>query len=246
MRHYWVLITYLYISKKIFTLNDKKILLGEDGELYSGGANKVFMQGNRKEVHIPQSIQNKITMLHPDVGMESIPQSNLKLLGLKTFNQEEIVDRALELFNDTEVTNSDIIIFLLHFQTESPNIRNNIRRKVLVPVGEKVKWISPIYNPIYIESKELKALYPEGDFINYSVIEHEDKERLNRLFLNLNVWDIPALYFVKENKITDTYSNEHIKSLNKYSKFNSYSYAVYNDRKLHFPEKINSFSFSQL
>lgn len=237
---------YQYIAKECYTLNDKNILLGEDGRLYSG-ANKVFMRGERIEIHIPKSIRSKITLLHPDINMGELSQNDLKQLGIIQFSREEIADRALDLFKDEEVNNSDIIIFLLHFQTDSQRTLNNIRSKVLVPVGEyKVKWISPLYNPVYIEDENLRVLYPNGNFINYSVIEHEDRETLNTLFLNLNVWNIPALYYISKNVVNNNTSQRHINALNKYSRFNSSYYTVNNDRKLDFPEHINTFFYDSI
>lgn len=237
---------YQYIAQKCYTLSDKNILLGEDGRLYSG-SNKVFMRGERVEIHIPKSIRNKITLLHPDINMGELSQNNLKRLGIIQFSREEIADRALDLFKDEEVNNSDIIIFLLHFQTDSQRTLNNIRSKVFVPVGEhKVKWISPLYDPVYIEDENLRVLYPNGNFINYSVIEYEDREALNTLFLNLNVWDIPALYYVSKNEVNNSTSQRHISALNKYSRFNSSYYIVNNDRKLDFPKHVNTFFYDSI
>lgn len=237
---------YQYINQEEFTINNKKILLGEDGQLYSG-INKVFMRGEKVDIKIPGSIQNKIILLHPGINMERISPDGLKRLGIIQFSRDEIAEKALDLFEDEEVNNSDIIIFLLHFQTNSSITRNNIRKKVKVPVGKhNVQWVSPLYTPVYIENEDLRALYPNGYFINYDVIEYPHREALNTLFLQLNVWDIPAVYYIPSNNINSYGSPEQTKLLGESSRFTSSHYTVYNDRVLDLPQQPNAFFYNSI
>ncbi|MFL9832572.1 DUF3883 domain-containing protein [Chryseobacterium terrae] len=237
---------YAYASNHNLTLNDKKVLLGENGGLYSS-ADKVFLQGDRKRLNIPQSIQNKITMLNPAIKLENYSPEKLRLLGLKAFSQEEIIDRALELFADDEVNKSDILVFLMGLNIETESIRNNIKKKILVPVGgEKTQWISPLYHPVYLESESLRKLYPEGNFINTAAISYTDQETLKAFLLRYNVWSIPAVYFIEKNNISSAQSKQHIRYLNTSSGFNAYNYTIYQDRKLDFPDRPDVFFYESI
>ncbi|MDR3006840.1 MAG: DUF3883 domain-containing protein [Sphingobacterium sp.] len=237
---------YAYASNHNLILNDKKVLLGENGELYSN-SDKVFLQGDRRRLNILQSIQDKITMLNPAIRLENYSPEKLRLLGLKAFSQEEIIDRALELFADDEVNKSDILIFLMSLNIEAENIRNNIRKKILVPVGgEEMRWISPLYNPIYLESEALRKLYPEGNFFNIDAISYTDQEKLKAFVMRYNVWSIPAVYFIEKNNISSAQSKQHIRYLNASSGFNAYSYTIYQDRKLDFPSHADVFFYESI
>lgn len=82
------------------------------------------------------------------------------------------------------MSNTDILNTIFNLEIDSKS-ELEIKEKILFPIKGSEEWLSPITNPIYFETEELKELYPKGNFVDEDVLvaNHTDKIAEKKAFL---------------------------------------------------------------
>jgi hypothetical protein len=228
-------------------VSNKKVLLGSNNQLYSG-EDDVFYISNKSNLKIPNDINSKLVVLHPNVKIkyEDLNKGS-RLLGFNEFRTHDIVEKALRLFDDGEVNNHSIIFFLFGLKDLTQQTKDAIYKGIYLPIKGSMNWIQPIYNPMYFDIPTLRELYPDGYFLDIeSFFEFSDNEsKWDSFFSEYGVWKIPAMYYSKESVNTTGDGNRTSKINNRTNK-SAYGFEVRNDRNIDFPNKPNYFFYQSI
>jgi hypothetical protein len=233
---------YRYIDEhKDLNVSGKRILLTNNWKLISDNED-IFYGGRRNPVSLPASIQKYIHFMHNEIKLE-VRETRI---GVKEFNTNELIRKLLKLFNESAVPNVDVLNAIYHLAPQDVRSELDIKEKIQLPVKSQDEWISPFKHPVYFDTKELRELYPDGYFVDETVLnqkntggEEEETENHIQVFLKLcGTWDIPAFYICNDTQ-TVSHGNSNIRE--KHILCNTHlsdtSFYVENDRMLHKPTK---------
>jgi hypothetical protein len=233
---------YNYVShNQNINLTEKNVLLTENWKLVSS-IEDVFYGGNKKtNVDLPNSIKKHINFIHQDIKIEDFRDGRSRT-GITEFNTFELIRRLLKLFDKASVKNSDILIALFRLAPDDVKSKDEIIKKILLPVKRSQEWLSPITTPIYIESDNLRALYPDGRFVDEQILFNEQKEDspISSLdFMKMfGAWNTPAFY-IKESQTIVNEKEKRDRILAIQLELSSRPFYVLNDRVLDKPQKYN-------
>lgn len=215
-------------------IRGKKILLTNNWKLISDRED-VFYGGRRNPIKFPITMQRHIHFIHHEIKLE-IRETRI---GVIEFNTHELTRKLLKLFDEKNVPKADILNTIYRLCPTDTRSELEIKEKILLPIKNRKNWISPIDNPIYFETDELKELYPDGNFVDEAILKKEnEKEAYSILdfFRLCGVWEIPAFY-IKRTQTTIHSANIRMKHIRRNTHLNDSPFYIDNDRMLHKPVK---------
>jgi len=233
---------YNYVSQQEqLNLTGKKVLLTDHWKLVSSNEDVFYGGGRRNPINLAASIKKQIHFIHKDIKISDFREGKSRT-GISEFNTYELVRRILKLFDKGSAPNWDLLNALYNLQPLDTKSELEIREKILLPVKGNIKWLSPLICPIYFETENLKELYPNGNFIDDSLLKWEGEVSsavtTHDFLTKFGVWEIPAIYIA--DKPTRLYSRENReKLLGTFSGLVSRPYYIRNDRILDEPSKYN-------
>lgn len=233
---------YNYVSHhEQLNLTGKKVLLTDNWKLVSSDED-VFYGGSKKNpINLSSSIKKQIHFIHRDIKITDFRDGKSRT-GITEFNTFELVRRLLKLFEKNSVPNLDLLNALYNLQPLDSKPASEVKEKILLPCKGSNKWLSPLYNPIYFESISLKELYPNGNFIDESILVWEGEKTevpSKKEFLAMvGVWEIPAVYISEKPTIVNERENRD-KLIGSASGLVSRPYSVRYDRILDKPKEYN-------
>jgi hypothetical protein len=234
---------YNYVNRhNKLNLTGRKFLITDDWKLVSSEED-VFYGGNRKKINLAASIKKHIHFIHKGIKFKKIDfREGKNRTGISEFNTHEFVKRMLKLFDKASVPNKDLLNVLYNLRQLDADSELEIRKKILLPIKGIGQWLSPLTDPIYFESDELKKLYPDGYFIDDTVLKGQGKGKnanaKDEFLKKFGVWDIPAIYFVpKQHTIRE--KDKRNTFIQRFSGLYSKPFYIRNDRVLDIPEKYN-------
>ncbi len=187
---------YRYASQhESFNIKDKKVFLTSRMSLVS--SEDYVFYGYKEQTTLPTTIQNKINFLHPTIKVPDHRQAKGQT-GLVEYSTELLVQKLLRMFEDEKVPKIDILLTLIKLNiSEKTIVDTKLRQKVLLPIQGKAKWVKPFSNPVYLETDELRLIYPQEKFIDLTLFEGAgvDKKDLSQKLKQFGVWTIPAVYY---------------------------------------------------
>ncbi|HZY82978.1 MAG TPA: DUF3883 domain-containing protein [Cyclobacteriaceae bacterium] len=233
VRFFQTLYNYVIKHHRI-DLSGRKILLTQQMTLVSG-EDDVFYRG-KGTIDLSNKIGKYIQFIHPEIKISDLREGRSRT-GILEFNTFELTRRLLKLYKMEDVPRHDILNALFQLELDGKS-ELEIKEKVFLPV-EGGHWLRPLVNPIYIPSPELRALYPNGNFIDYTFFDSKDLSVVH-LFLKLcGVWDIPAVYI--SDAIVRVRPNENREGLiQKISSLYSRPFQIKNDRFMDKPVEYNA------
>ncbi|MDX6187804.1 DUF3883 domain-containing protein [Flavobacterium sp. Fl-318] len=242
---------YNYVSKhQGLDLTGKKVLLTNNWQLVSSEED-VFYRGKgskQRPIELANSIQKQIHFIHKDIVISDFREGKSRT-GITEFNTYELVRRLLKLFNKSSVPNIDLLNALYNINDLDAKSDLEIREKIILPVKGSGKWLSPLTNPIYFESENLKQLYPDGNFVDDSVLVWKSKQNeinLTTEFLKkFGVWQIPAIYVITKNIVIKT-KEKRDRKIQNFSGLSARPFYVFNDRVLDMPVYYNTWFTSMI
>jgi hypothetical protein len=217
-------------------LKGRNVLLTGKMQLLS--SDDYVFYGLKEKIQFPLSIQSKIHFIHPSIRISDQRQGKGQT-GFIEFNTELLVRRLLKLYEDESTPKADILISLLKLQI-TDRLLPDIRQKVMLPVKGKRQWVNPFSSPVYLESTELRDLYPEDRFINFDPINNTGipLEELQTKMKQLGAWDVPAVYY-SNNQTTVHTSDTRYRYI--FSNIRSYTtpyFTIYGDWLLDKPSVV--------
>lgn len=233
---------YNYVSQhEKLNLTGKRVLLTDGWKLVSSEEDVFYGGGRRNPINLPDSIKKQIYFIHKDIKITDFREGRSRT-GITEFNTYELVRRLLKLFDKKTVANIDLLNAIYNIQQIDSKSEIEIKEKILLPIKGSGKWLSPITNPIYFESENLKEIYPNGNFVEENLLKwlgEESNQILPRdFFKNFGVWEIPAIYLSANQ--TRVNSNERRDSLlGGISGLFSRPFYIQNDRMIDIPVEFN-------
>ncbi|KAA2215618.1 DUF3883 domain-containing protein [Chryseobacterium sediminis] len=235
---------YNYVIKhEGLSLTGKKVLLTDNWKLISNSED-IFYRGKgslKTPIALSKSIQKHIHFIHKEIRISDFREGKSRT-GIIEYSTYELVRRLLKLFAERSVPKNDLLNTLFKLQDLDVKSELEIREKIRLPIKRTDKWLSPLTHPIYFESENLMDLYPNGNFIDDSVLISEgekDEEQSKKMFFKkFGVWEIPAVYLA-EKQITINPSEKRDRILGSYSGFSTRPFYIKNDRTLDLPERYN-------
>lgn len=222
-------------GKKVLLTSSNKLVSSEEDVFYRG-------KGLSKQMSLPQTIKKKIHFIHPDITISDFREGRSKT-GIREFNTYELIRRLVKLFEDSKVSNKEVLEAILTQDLDSKSILE-LKEKILLPVQGKRDWLNPITVPIYFDYPELRLLYPNGLFIDTAIFSIISKDKSEQFLKVVGVWKIPAIYVnTKKQAITES-STE--KRLAEYSGLSSRPFHIKNNRLLDIPQKPNKWFTDQI
>lgn len=232
---------YNYVTEhEELNLTGKKVLLTDNWKLVSS-LEDVFYGAKKQSIKLAKSIQKEIYFIHHEIKITGFREGRSRT-GITEFNTYELVRRLLKLFSKATIPNSDILNALYNLSPFDKKSEMEVIEKIKFPIQNSNKWVSPLTNPIYFDSPELRELYPEGDFIDMDVFTvHQDSlEQTQEDFLeNFGVWRIPAVY-IRDKSIVVKKNERRTEIIGEMSSLSSRPFYIFNDRRLDVPIKFTS------
>ncbi|MCX6233123.1 MAG: DUF3883 domain-containing protein [Bacteroidetes bacterium] len=233
---------YNYVSQQEqLNLTGRKVLLTDHWKLVSSNEDVFYGGGRRNPINLAASIKKQIHFIHKDIKISDFREGKSRT-GITEFNTYELVRRLLKLFDKGSVPNTDLLNAIFNLQPIDTKSELEIKEKILLPIKGNIKWLSPLTNPIYFETENLKELYPNGNFIDDNLLKWEGEEinaiTKQNFLIKFGVWEIPAVFIA--DKPTKLYARENRdKLLGTFSGLVSRPYYIRNDRILDEPSKYN-------
>lgn len=233
---------YNYVStNEGLNLSGKKVLLTDDWKLVSSEEDVFYGGGRRNPINLATSIKKQIHFIHKDIKITDFREGKHRT-GITEFNTYELVRRLLKLFDKSSVPNLDLLNALYNLQPLDTKSELEIKEKILLPVKGDSSWQSPLTNPFYFETDNLKELYPNGNFIDESLLkwtgETANTVSAKDFLTKFGVWEIPAIYIA--DKPVRLYAKENRdKLIESFSGLVSRPYYIKNDRVLDKPNEYN-------
>jgi hypothetical protein len=222
------------LGKKVLITDNWKLVSSEEDVFYGGKG-----KGNQKPVKLVKSVQKQIYFIHKDIIIKDFREGKSRT-GITEFNTYEFVRRVMKLFGKSSVPKEDLLNTLFNIHELDAKSVLEIREKVLLPIQNSAKWLSPITNPIYLENENLRQLYPSGTFIDISILKKESETENGitpyEFFKQFGAWEIPAVYVAKKHQVVGDSENRDI-TIQKFSYVSSRPFFIQNDRLLDIPEK---------
>lgn len=183
---------YAYLSNYKIEVGDRKILLSSDMKLRKPTEDVFY--GKKDNKQLSKSINRKIFFVHPNIEISNFRDTKI---GFIEYNIDLLVNRLIKLYDDKSVSEVHLLDALLNIEIPERLI-SNVKEVIKFPVGNDVKWLNPLFHPIYIKSDELLEIYPEDKFINCEILKEleSSKEDLNCKLISLGVFDYPAVYYI--------------------------------------------------
>jgi len=234
---------YNYVSQhEQLNLTGRKVLLTDNWKLVSSDEDVFYGGGKRNPINLASSIKKQIHFIHKDIKITDFREGKSRT-GITEFNTYELVRRLLKLFEKGSVPNPDLLNALYNLQPLDSKSELEVKEKILLPVKGSNKWLSPLLNPIYFESINLKELYPNGNFIDESILRRDGEEidmvSKKEFLAKFGVWEIPAVYI--SDTATKIYARENRdKLISSYSGLVSRPYYILYDRILDRPTYYNN------
>ncbi|MDB4901945.1 MAG: hypothetical protein JWQ63_1226 [Mucilaginibacter sp.] len=230
------LYNYVTAHEKL-NLTGKRVLLTDQWQLVSSEED-VLYGGNKKSIKLSPEIKRKIHFIHPEINITDFREGRSRT-GIVEYSTYQLTRRLLKLMAPDGTLNAAILNDLNSLELDNKSWVE-IQEKILLPVKDLEEWISPIYHPIYLESAELRQLYPEGKFVDEAVFKDNMPHR-DQVFAFLKlcgVWNIPAVY-VSAKGIYTSRSDEREKKLIQLSGLSTTPFSINNDRLLDIPANLN-------
>lgn len=233
---------YNYVStNEGLNLTGKKVLLTDDWKLVSSEEDVFYGGSRRNQINLATSIKKQIHFIHKDIKITDFREGKHRT-GITEFNTYELVRRLLKLFDKGSVPKLDLLNALYNLQPLDTKSELEIKEKILLPVKGDSKWLSPLTNPFYFETDNLKELYPNGNFIDESLLkwigETANAVSAKDFLTKFGVWEIPAIYIT--DKPVRLYAKENREKLiGSFSGLVSRPYYIKNDRVLDKPNEYN-------
>ena len=221
-------------------LTGKKVLLTDDWRLVSSEED-VFYGGERKNISLATSIRKQIHFIHKEIKFKKNDfREGKSRTGITEFNTYELVRRLIKLFEKDSVPNVDLLNAILNLHPLDAKSELDIKEKILLPVKGDNKWLSPLTNPIYFETENLKEIYPNGNFIDESMLMRMDEDviSIKEFLKTFGVWETPAIY-ITNKPIRVLPKENRDKIIGNFSGLVSRPFFIRNDRVLDKPEKYN-------
>lgn len=222
-------------------LTERKVLLTDDWKLVSSEEDVFYGGGRRNPINLPDSIKTQIHFIHKDIKITDFREGRSRT-GITEFNTYELVRRLLKLFDKKTVAKIDLLNALYNIQQIDTKSEIEIKEKILLPIKGNGKWLSPLTNPIYFETDNLKELYPNGNFVDENSLKwlgDESNEVLPKDFLkNFGVWETPAIYLsANQTRVNSNEKRDNL--LGNFSGLSSRPFYIQNDRILDIPIEYN-------
>lgn len=232
---------YNYVSQNEgLNLTGKKVLLTDDGKLVSS-EDDVFYGGGRNPINLPSSIKKQIHFIHKEIKITDFREGKSRT-GITEYNTYELVRRLLKLFDKGFVPNADLLNTIYNIQPLDTKSELEIKEKILLQVKGNSKWLSPLTNPIYFENENLKELYPNGNFIDESVLkwtrDENNQVSVKEFLKKFGVWEIPAIY-INDKPTRLLAKDNRDKYIGSFSGLVSRPFIIRNDRVLDKPTEYN-------
>jgi hypothetical protein len=232
---------YNYVSKfDNLNLTGRRVLLTDDWKLVSSEDDVFYIGKKENRINLPGSIAQHIKFINAGIKIPDLREGRSRT-GIIEYSKHELVKRLLKLLNKETVPKADILNVLFNLELDSKS-ELEIKEKILLPIKGKGKWLSPLTNPIYFDTENLRDLYPHGNFVdeNVLIVDSSNQTIDKKPFLKMfGVWDIPAIYvYTKRLSINSWDKRERI--LYSISNLSSRPFFLTNDRVLDRPRKFNS------
>jgi hypothetical protein len=204
---------YEYVDKNPgLNLSGKKVLVTDDFHLYQR-ADDVFNGMERSEnIILTKQIRTRIHFLHKEIDFDE-PRRIQERLGFIEYNATTLVRRLIKLFIDDKIPKLDILKAILSVKPVA-GLAAYIRQNIMLPVvkPDRTEWVKPLNSPVYIESPQLRELYPTGNFIDLNLIADGGSignVAFQRL-IDYGAWTIPAIYFSDKLRTINTGNSNYI------------------------------------
>jgi hypothetical protein len=233
---------YNYVSKnEKLNLTGRKVLLTTNWKLVSSEEDVFYGGGKRKPLNLASSIKKQIHFIHKEIKITDFREGRSRT-GITEFNTYELVRRLLNLFELISVPNSDLLNVLYNLHPLDSKAELEVQEKIILPIKGSKKWLSPLSNPIYFETENIKELYPNGNFINTELLKWEDIDTnqisKNDFLKTFGVWEIPAIFISKTERVNSEDNRDEL--IMKYSGLVSRPFYIQNDRIIDKPLKFNN------
>jgi len=238
---------YNYVSKnEKLNLTGRKVLLTTNWKLVSSEEDVFYGGGKRKPLHLAPSIKKQIYFIHKEIKITDFREGRSRT-GITEFNTYELIRRLLNLFNIPSVPNTDLLNALYNLYPFDSKSELEIKEKIILPIKGRKKWQSPLSNPIYFETKNIKELYPNGNFIDTEIFKPDEIENQiskQEFFKTYGVWEIPATYISNSIRTNSTEKREEL--IIQYSGLTSRPFYIKNDRAIDKPTKYSNWFTSSI
>lgn len=234
---------YNYVNEhEQLNLTGRKVLLTDDWKLVSSEED-VFYGGERKNISLAASIKKQIHFIHKGIKFKKSDfREGKSRTGITEFNTYELVRRLLKLFEKGSVPNADLLNAIFNLQPLDTKSELDIKEKIQLPIKGNGKWLSPLTNPIYFETDNLKELYPNGNFVDESLLKWTGEDLIptspKEFLKTFGVWEIPAIY-IADKPLRLLAKDSRDKIIGSFSGLVSRPYLIRYDRVLDKPEKYN-------
>jgi hypothetical protein len=233
---------YNYVSShEKLNLTGKRVLLTSNWKLVSSKEDVFYGGGKRKPLNLSARIKKQIHFIHKEIKITDFREGRSRT-GITEFNTYELVRKLLNLFDISQIPNSDLLNAIYDLCPLDSKSELEVKDKIVFPIKNSKKWLSPIFHPIYFETDDIKELYPEGNFIDIEILNSfkSDSTHISRqeFVKTFGVWETPAVYIEKKPKRIISKSNRD-KLIERFSNLNSRPFYIENDRVLDIPSKFN-------
>jgi len=236
-------VLYNYVSDHDdLNLQGKRILLTEHYGLVNDDVD-VFYGGARKRIFLPKALRKKITFIHKDITISDFRDGRSRT-GITEFSTYALVSKLLKLFDDPEVDHAEIIRTLKTLDLDRKSV-SDIKSRIRVPIKESTEWLNPLYHPIYLDSADIRELFPQAHVLHLKRLLGGEvcTDEWKRFLKTIYIWDKPALYLnTYQLDTSDPRNNGFVLYTGKSSK----PFTITNDRCLDVPVTFNRFFFEKL
>jgi len=234
---------YNYVNEhEQLNLTGRKVLITDDWKLVSSEED-VFYGGERKNISLSASIRKQIHFIHTGIKFKKSDfREGKSRTGITEFNTYELVRRLLKLFEKGTVPNADLLNAIFNLQPLDTKSELEIKEKIQLPIKGNEKWLSPLTNPIYFETDNLKELYPNGNFVDERLLKWTGEDIMpispKEFLKTFGVWEIPAIYLL-DKPVRLLVKDNRDKIIGNFSGLVSRPYLIRYDRVLDKPDKFN-------
>jgi hypothetical protein len=229
---------YNYVAKyEDLDLTGRKVLLTDQWKLVTSQED-VLYGGSKRGVRLFGEVKKHIHFIHKEIKIEDFRDGRSRT-GIVEYSAFQLCKRLLKLMQPGGALNQEVLnsLFVLELDNKSSLA---IQENILLPVEGSGKWLSPVYQPIYIGSPDLRRYYPKAFFVDESVFDPGGAGpfRLYTFLKLCGAWDIPAV-FVSAKGIATSGKDEREKPLIRLGNISTTPFTIINDRLLDLPEKID-------
>jgi hypothetical protein len=236
-------------ADKLLDLKAYRLLLTQQNKLVAGGQHTVFYRtSTTTQVSLTKALQRQVHLLHADLQLTDPQLKALEVrTGLREMEPNALATQLLGLMADEQLSalRPAILQTLKELAQGSERARGWFPRVWLPVLGKG--WHLPLLSqPTYLERAELRELYPDGQFIDHSLLLRlgGDEAEWDAFLLQAGAWDKPGLYL---NPSVSTLTaedprNAHIRAWKAWSTTLFFQF----DRLLHVPKQPTEWFTQQL